>query len=157
MSDGVAITPGVGTTIATDDVGGSQYQIVKLAQGVLDTATLVSAANPFPVGYGLKTTEQLTRTVISCASSGDNTIVAASASNFFRLYAILFTVATPVGVKLGDTSFWTGVMTFGTGGGLLLTQQGEPHFISSAVNKAFVINLSAAVQCSGTVWYTLAP
>lgn len=36
MADGVAITAGSGTTIATDDVGGVHYQRVKLVDGTLD-------------------------------------------------------------------------------------------------------------------------
>lgn len=36
-------------TFATDDVGGVQYQIVKLAQGVADSATLVSSTDPLNV------------------------------------------------------------------------------------------------------------
>jgi len=33
MADNVAITPGSGTTVRTDDVGGVQYQVVKLDLG----------------------------------------------------------------------------------------------------------------------------
>lgn len=51
MVDNVAITAGAGTTIATDDVGGTHYQINKLAFGALDTATLVSVTNPIPAGF----------------------------------------------------------------------------------------------------------
>lgn len=153
----LAITPGVGGPVAVDLIGGSNYQLVKLAHGSAGVATVLEAAAPLPIGPGLKTSEQLTRTVINCAVSGANTIVAASAANFFRLYAIILTVAASVTVTLGDTAAWTGAMTFGAGGGILLTNQGEPHYISSAVNKAFVITLGSAVQCSGTVWYTLAP
>lgn len=36
MSDNVAITAGVGTTIATDDVSGTHYQYVKLVDGTAD-------------------------------------------------------------------------------------------------------------------------
>ena len=49
MADNVPISAGTGTSIATDDVGGVHYQIVKPAFGALDTATLVSAANPLPI------------------------------------------------------------------------------------------------------------
>lgn len=172
MSDNVAFTPGVGGSLATDDLGGVQYQRVKVTWGTDGVANDANATTPLPVALtgivaatplqitsGLKTSEQLTRAVISFASSGDNSVVAASASNFFRLYALLLTVDSPVSVKLGQTgpTYWTGAMKFWGGGGLLLTQQGEPHFISDAINKAFLINLSAAVQCSGVVWYTLAP
>jgi hypothetical protein len=33
MADNIVITPGVGATVATDDVGGVQYQKVKLDGG----------------------------------------------------------------------------------------------------------------------------
>ena len=83
MADNVAVTPGLGATIATDDIGGVQYQIVKLTQGVLDSQTLVSVSNGLPVAGaqqgspvyvspGLKTTETFTRAAISFAASGDN-------------------------------------------------------------------------------------
>lgn len=39
MSDNVAISAGVGTSIATDDCAGVQYQFVKLADGTLDSTT----------------------------------------------------------------------------------------------------------------------
>lgn len=50
MADGVPITPGTGATIATDDIGGTQYQRVKLvlgADGVNDGD--VASGNPLPV------------------------------------------------------------------------------------------------------------
>lgn len=49
MADNVAITSGSGTTVATDEIGGVHYQLNKVVFGALDTATLVSAANPLPV------------------------------------------------------------------------------------------------------------
>jgi hypothetical protein len=159
VADDVAITAGVGTTVATDEIGGRHYQLIKMAFGAVDSASLVSAALPFPMQPGLKTTEQLTRAAISCASSGDNIIVAADVANKIRIYAMLFTVASPVNVKLGEggPTYWTGAMTFGLGGGFLLSQQGEPHFMTSAINKSILLNLSAAVQASGVIWYTAAP
>jgi len=39
---------GGSTVIATDDIAGVHYPINKLAFGALDTATLVSVANPLP-------------------------------------------------------------------------------------------------------------
>ena len=44
MADNVSWTAGSGTTIATDDVGGVHYQLVKLAWGALDTANVVDDA-----------------------------------------------------------------------------------------------------------------
>lgn len=48
MADNTTL-PGTGDVIASDDIAGVKYQIVKQAFGVLDSATLVSAANPMPI------------------------------------------------------------------------------------------------------------
>ena len=39
MSDNIDVTPGTGKTVATDDVGGAQYQQVKINIGADGTAT----------------------------------------------------------------------------------------------------------------------
>jgi hypothetical protein len=49
MADNVDITPGAGKTVATDDVGGIQYQRVKACYGVDGAATDVSDTNPMPI------------------------------------------------------------------------------------------------------------
>ena len=46
MADNVSVTPGAGTTIATDDVGGVQYQRVKLDLGGDGASAPVSGAIP---------------------------------------------------------------------------------------------------------------
>lgn len=53
MADNLAYTAGVGSTVATDDIGGVHFQRVKPAVGADGTAVDVSAANPMPVAaYG---------------------------------------------------------------------------------------------------------
>ena len=50
MADNIALNAGSGgSTLATDEVGGIHYQLVKLAYGALDAATLVSGAAGLPV------------------------------------------------------------------------------------------------------------
>ena len=49
MADNILVSQGVGTTIATDDIGGVQYQRVKLSQGADGSATDVSSAAPLQV------------------------------------------------------------------------------------------------------------
>ncbi len=49
MADNVPITAGSGTTIATDDIGGVNYQRVKLAVGEDGVAVDASLTNPVPV------------------------------------------------------------------------------------------------------------
>ena len=49
FADGVNITAGSGTSIATDDIGGAHYQRVKPAWGADGFATDVSTSSPLPV------------------------------------------------------------------------------------------------------------
>jgi hypothetical protein len=49
MADNVLITAGVGTSIASDDIGGVQYQRVKMAVGEDGVAVDASLTNPVPV------------------------------------------------------------------------------------------------------------
>lgn len=51
MADNVSINPGTGTPIATDDIGGVQYQRVKVCYGPDGSATDASADNPLPVTF----------------------------------------------------------------------------------------------------------
>lgn len=52
MSDNIAVrnsTASGAKSIATDDVGGVQHQLIKIEYGVDGAATMVSAASPLPV------------------------------------------------------------------------------------------------------------
>jgi hypothetical protein len=63
MADNVAITPGTGTSIATDDIGGVQYQRVKVTFGADGTASDVSSGSPLPVsGTFWQTTQPVSGT-----------------------------------------------------------------------------------------------
>jgi len=49
MADNVLITPGIGATVAADDIAGVLHQRVKIEHGADGSATDVSAASPLPV------------------------------------------------------------------------------------------------------------
>jgi hypothetical protein len=49
MADNLGYTPGVGATVATDDIGGVNYQRVKVVWGADGVANDASAAAPIPV------------------------------------------------------------------------------------------------------------
>jgi hypothetical protein len=139
VSDGVAITPGVGTTVATDDCGGSQVQQIRIAlgaEGRLETA--------------------MSEIAINCATLGDNVIVAAVVLQSVRLYGFFFQVAAAVNFKWKDgvagTDFHPVQYGTGQGAGWFLPRDGRPWFTTTAAN-ALVLNLSVAVQCSGRAYY----
>ena len=73
MADGVIITQGSGTTIASDDVGGVQYQRVKLSQGVDGSATDVSSAAPLNVTLA-NTGTNATPVVVDLGANNDVTV-----------------------------------------------------------------------------------
>ena len=54
MADNVGYTPGVGATVAADDIAGVLHQRVKIGVGADGAAVDVSSANPLPVdaSYG---------------------------------------------------------------------------------------------------------
>lgn len=49
MADNIAVTPGAGASVATDDVGSVHYQRIKVAHGADGSATDSSDSTPFPV------------------------------------------------------------------------------------------------------------
>lgn len=101
MADNVAITPGSGATIATDDVGGVQYQRVKLAHGADGSATDASSTNPLPISDA--TSGTLTSTAVSVTTSA----TALPASPATGRKRILLQNLASVAVYLGSASVTT--------------------------------------------------
>lgn len=98
------------------------------------------------------TTSPYTALNTSFSSSGDNTVVSATAAQTTRVFALALTFASPVDVTIKDGATVLGVFQ----GALTLVLDplgGNPRYVTSA-NSAFIINLSAAVAAKGTVWYT---
>jgi hypothetical protein len=78
VTDNVALNPGAGgATLATDEIGGVHYQILKLAFGALDTATLVSASAGMPVSEVKPSVA--TRTSVAGANA-DTSLLASNAT-----------------------------------------------------------------------------
>ena len=107
MADNVPITAGSGTSIATDDVGGVHYQILKLAYGSLDTATLVTATEGLPV----QDDRPATATLANVAASATN--VTLRASNTGRMGLTIFNDSTAsLYIKFGATASATSFTVF---------------------------------------------
>lgn len=107
MADNVPITAGSGTNIATDDIGGTHYQILKLAYGPLDTATLVTDT----VGLPVQDDRPATATLANVAASVSN--VTLRASNAARMGLTIFNDSTAsVYVKFGATASATSFTVF---------------------------------------------
>lgn len=107
MADNVPITAGSGTTIATDDVAGAHYQIVKLAFGPLDTATLVTTAEGLPFQEDRPATATLANVTASATS------VTLRASNALRMGLMIFNDSSAsLYIKFGATASATSFTVF---------------------------------------------
>lgn len=98
---------------------------------------------------------------ISVAAAGDNTIVAAVVGKVIVVVAILLVngVATAqnVTIKDGAANLLSGAMPLNAAGVPLFLDEKTDFEYYSTSNPAnnLILNLSAATQVSGTVWYIL--
>ena len=128
MADNVAITAGAGTSIATDDIAGVQWQRVKVGWGSDGTAGDTSAANPLPVTApaASRTTHSIAAAAQSdalmssltaltpkyfsatvAASQTDSSLIALVASRKLRIIAL----AVQCGGTATDITFESGTTT----------------------------------------------
>jgi hypothetical protein len=105
--------------------------------------------------FGKPTTASLSSVSINAAANGNNTLIAAVGGQTIRVFKMFMVAAANVDVILRDgaATDLTGVMSLSKYGSVTLDLDGEPWFITAAGN-AFVINLSAATQMSGRIYYT---
>lgn len=156
LLDNVAVTEGLGKSISTDTIGGVEYARGKLIFGVDGVnAGDVAATNPFPVQHQLNTTD-LTEIALNFAASGDNQIVAGTAAQIIRVWAFWLKVNGAAGV---DLKFRTAAndlhpaLPFLHREGWVMPFQSRPWF-TCTVAEALQMNLSAAIQISGRLYYT---
>lgn len=93
MADNLAVTPGVGASVAADDVDGILYQRIKLAWGVDGSAVDASASNPLPVTSVI--------TSLPALPAGSNVIGAVTGSGNFAITAV--TLPLPTGAATEAT------------------------------------------------------
>lgn len=94
--------------------------------------------------------------VINFSSSGDNTVITAPASGPINVVGIAFTVsgATNITFKNGSTAQSGAIVFTGNGSSmtLMLSEWSNAYYYADAGNN-FVMNSSAAVTVTGTIWY----
>ena len=127
MADNVAVTPGAGATIATDDVGGIQYQIVKIAIGSDGSALLLSPSNPVPAVIAVRRDADNSPLVVDGEPSllltdeGGRLKVSSKPATYIDITgditATQATIGTPVagGTVAGDVSRASNIMAFCSG------------------------------------------
>lgn len=107
---------------------------------------------------GAPTVSKYSQAAITFSASGDNTLVAGSGSTTIRVYRIFFVnsdAATSSNITIKDSTptNFSGAFLLASGGAFGADGQGDPLFVGAA-GKGFQLNSSAAVQISGTIWYT---
>jgi len=94
--------------------------------------------------------------VIDTTTSGDNTIVSGTAGQTIRVYKIITFAnsANDLTLKDGASTKLMGVINLASNTGWVFDNDSSGHcpFTLTAGN-ALVLNLSAATQVSGRVWY----
>lgn len=134
---------------------------VVLASDQSSVPVTVSAALPAGtnrigrVELNAPTTAQLASVSVSVAASGDNTLVAGAGGQTVRVFKLMLVVGAAVNIRFKDGAGTnlTGIMTMTASGAVVLDFDSEPWFVT-ALGNGFVLNLSAAVQVSGRVYYT---
>ncbi len=104
MSDNVSVTAGTGTDIASDNIGGVQYQRMKSVWGDDGVAADVSVAEPLPTTR-MAATLHVTATG-AAATSVTATLAAAGAGLYHYITAIdieLYSAAARVGTQVAVT------------------------------------------------------
>lgn len=155
MADNVSITAGSGTTIASDDIGGVQYQRVKPTWGADGTANDVNATTPLPIQFAPVTSGGCDVGKVVSAASTNATSLKASAGQVYGI-ALVNTNASARYVKLYNKASSptvgtdTPVFTIGLpgAGGISLP---FPHGIPFATGIAYALTTGAADSDTGAV------
>lgn len=91
---------------------------------------------------------------INFATSGDQTIVVLDAANKIKVVFMFFTVAGETNLTFKAGAFSSGPIDFGgTSEPRGAIGTGADIVFQTGVGEAFIINSSAAVQCSGWIMY----
>ncbi len=101
--------------------------------------------------------QQRTALVVSCASSGNNTLLAAQTGYKIRVISYTLTAASAVTVSFQDGAggtALTGVMSLAAGVPLVVPLAREGHFETS-VTTLLNLSLGGGVQVSGHITYCL--
>jgi len=91
---------------------------------------------------------------INIASAGNNTVIPALTGFGFKIWKLWLTSAGTVNVTYFDgANALSGPVGLFLGSNQSLTYDGTAYF-STSIGNPFIINLSAPIQVSGTVYFT---
>lgn len=159
MADNVSITAGSGTTIATDDVGGVQYQRVKIGVGADGSATDVSSAAPLPAsdnGPGWTQVFGVSGAVFTSADASTAAAVTDAPTGGQKLVIddIIFSVgSTAMQVDFEIETAGTNFLTFYCAADTSYQFTPRGKFKLPTADKKLMVDTSAAGNIAVTVWY----
>lgn len=147
----VALTlPYVSVEYTDGGAGGTLRAFVEARALTSDPATSSGSVTPLPPSPATSS-----RTPISVAAAGDNTIIAGVLGQTIRIFHYNFVVNNNVTVLLKDgATNLSGTYTLTAGAGLAFDAPGGIYPLILTSGNGFVINLGGAVQVSGFVQYT---
>ena len=171
MADNVQLNAGAGGDVAaSDDIGGIQYQRVKLTWGADGIASDTTAVNPLPVSLsGVQFIFATPTTTVGSQQISGSVVATLSGENF--IYATLtgttFVIATPTGSQqisgsvtatLSGTNyiFATQSGSYGISGNVGATQSGT-WFVYATQSGSYGVSGSVAVTLSGTNFIIATP
>jgi hypothetical protein len=159
MADNVNVTPSGTTPIATDDVGGVQYQRVKLSVGADGSATDVSSAAPMPSsdnGPGWTQKFGVSGAVFTSADASTATAVTDAPATGKKLVIddIIFSVgSTAMQVDFEIETAGTNFLTFHCAANTIVQFTPRGKFKLPTADKKLLVDTSAAGNIAVTVWY----
>jgi hypothetical protein len=155
VADNVVSSAG---TFATDDVGGVHYPIEKIAFGPLDTVTLVTSSDPFPVTMTTAVSLSSQATVTAIFSSQPTVTVAGAVSISSGVVSLSsqITVTSVMSSQQtvtvsGPVSVTSGIVTLSSVHTVTATAATNPWSSAPGFNMPVVAASSGLTQISGTV------
>lgn len=153
-----AMTASLAVVIASDQASipvASTLQASSATIGKLAANSGVDIGDVDVTSLPIPTVAATTSAAINFAASGDNTVVAGTASQTVRVHKLFLIATSAVNLKFKDgaSTDLTPALPLQAGAGIVLDFDREPWFVTTAAN-AFVVNLSGAAQVSGRIYYT---
>ena len=151
MADNINIDAGSTLTVATDDISGVHYQVIKVAHGALNTANLASDTTPFPVTIASATLGTVTISGTVTPSTTASTITNAASNPVPVTGNINVATAT-----LGTVTI-TGTVTPSSTAATITNAVGNPVNVSLTLTEVTVksavagFNVNVATATLGTV------
>ena len=142
----------------TDLLSAAQNNVVAINEATASVSTIVTALSSVASAFTSAVSTAFPVITLSEAtinsSAGDNTIVAAVASQTIRIYKMFYVVSAAANITIKSSAVsLTGAIPYTGSASTFYDYDAHPWF-TFASNSAFILTVSAAVQVSGRAYYT---